>query len=95
MIILCDILPFHDLHQNEFVPLYRRIAARKLIFFFGRNGSLRIKDLVASQTVLAELGELRIENQTEDQLLGSWFSLQVSPRLLSVAEHHASQMPKV
>ena len=63
--------------QEAFAPLYRRISARKLIFFHGHNGVLRIKDLVGSQTLMAELCELRIPDQTEDQLLGSWFSLQV------------------
>ncbi len=63
--------------QPSFLPLYRRIAARKLLFFHGHNGSLRIKDLVASQALMSELSELRIPDQSDDQLLGSWFSLQV------------------
>ena len=63
--------------QEAFAPLYRRIAARKLLFFHAHNGVMRIRDLVSSQALMAELSELRIPDQTEEQLLGSWFSLQV------------------
>ena len=62
--------------QAAFVPNYKRIAARKLLFFHGKNGSVRIKDLVNSQ-VLQELMEMKMSNLQDNQLMGNWFSHQV------------------
>ena len=66
--------PLPSLHGV--VPNYKRIAARKLLFFHGKNGSVRIKDLVNSQ-VLQELMEMKMSNLQDNQLMGNWFSHQV------------------
>jgi Ca2+-binding EF-hand superfamily protein len=62
------------------LPLYKKIAARKLMLFHGHNNSVRIRELLSSQT-LGELSDLKIPGQTEEQLLGSWFSLQSTMRV--------------
>ncbi|KAG1658634.1 hypothetical protein FOA52_007568 [Chlamydomonas sp. UWO 241] len=73
-------VPALEAMPPDFMPLYRKIAARKLMFFHGHNGSVRIRDLLSSHT-LGELSDLKIPNQTEDQMLGTWFSLQSTMRV--------------
>ena len=65
---------------DSFMPLYKKIAARKLMLFHGHNNTVRIRELLSSQ-MLGELSDLKIPGQTEEQLLGSWFSLQSTQRV--------------
>lgn len=43
---------------------------------------VRIKELLSSHT-LGELSDLKIPNQSDEQLLGTWFSLQSTMRVHS------------
>ncbi|EFJ50385.1 hypothetical protein VOLCADRAFT_88941 [Volvox carteri f. nagariensis] len=62
--------------QPDFLDHYGRIAVRKLLFFHGKNGCVRIRDLVNS-IVLQELNELKNNQLQEHQLISNWFSIQV------------------
>ncbi|GIL55563.1 hypothetical protein Vafri_11019 [Volvox africanus] len=66
--------------QPDFMDHYGRIAVRKLLFFHGKNGSIRIRDLVNS-IVLQELNELKNTQMQEHQLISNWFSIQSTQRV--------------
>ncbi|PNH11580.1 Serine/threonine-protein phosphatase 2A regulatory subunit B'' subunit gamma [Tetrabaena socialis] len=66
--------------QPSFLEHYGRIAVRKLLFFHGKNGSVRIRDLVNS-IVLQELNELKNNQLQEHQLISNWFSFQSTQRV--------------
>ncbi|GFR48241.1 hypothetical protein Agub_g10103 [Astrephomene gubernaculifera] len=66
--------------QPSFLEHYGRIAVRKLLFFHGKNGCVRIKDLVNS-IVLQELNELKHSQLQEHQLISNWFSVQSTQRV--------------
>eukprot|EP00798_Chlamydomonas_sp_ICE-L_P016976 gene16976-23247_t len=68
--------------EASFLPHYTRIAARKFMFFHGKNGKVRIKELVNSP-ILRELMELKMADVRESQLLSNWFSVQSSRRVHS------------
>lgn len=73
-------VPSLDEMPESFMPLYKKISARKLMLFHGHNNAVRIRELLSSQT-LGELSDLKIPGQSEEQLLGSWFSLQSTMRV--------------
>mmetsp|Transcript_7778 Transcript_7778/g.15185 ORF Transcript_7778/g.15185 Transcript_7778/m.15185 type:complete len:456 (-) Transcript_7778:150-1517(-) len=64
----------------SFIPHYKRIAMRKLLFFHGHNGMVKIKDLEGS-FVLQELLDLKYLSPYDDNLVSNWFSLQSTQRL--------------
>lgn len=66
--------------QPSFLDHYGRIAVRKLLFFHGKNGSIRTRDLVNS-IVLQELNELKNNQLQEAQLISNWFSFQSTQRV--------------
>ncbi|KAG2425387.1 hypothetical protein HXX76_013801 [Chlamydomonas incerta] len=66
--------------QPSFLKDYGRIAVRKLLFFHGKNGAVRIRDLVNS-IVLQELNELKNNQLQEHQLISNWFSFQSTQRV--------------
>lgn len=60
-------VPSLDEMPDSFLPLYKKIAARKLMLFHGHNNSVRIRELLSSQ-MLGELSDLKIPGQTEEQV---------------------------
>ncbi|KXZ55064.1 hypothetical protein GPECTOR_3g221 [Gonium pectorale] len=66
--------------QAPFLEHYGRIAVRKLMFFHGKNGCVRIRDLVNS-VVLQELNDLKNNQLQEHQLISNWFSIQSTQRV--------------
>lgn len=51
-------------------------------FSHNSMSQVRIKELLSSHT-LGELSDLKIPNQSDEQLLGTWFSLQSTMRVHS------------
>lgn len=65
--------------QPSFLQHYKKIAVRKILFFHGRNGSVRVRDLAVS-SVMGELMELKTAPDPasgDTALMANWFSLQV------------------
>ncbi|KAJ9519895.1 hypothetical protein QJQ45_014622, partial [Haematococcus lacustris] len=67
--------------QPSFLQHYCNIAARKIMFFHGKNGSVKIKELLTSP-LMKELLDLREPDPCDPRdLLANWFSLQSTTRV--------------
>lgn len=67
------------------VDTYAQIAARKFLFFLGKNGKVKIRDIVMS-SMWYELMELRVEADLEQPQEG-WFSKGNAERLRNIFFH--------
>ncbi|KAL3144696.1 hypothetical protein ABBQ38_001822 [Trebouxia sp. C0009 RCD-2024] len=73
------------LDQSMAIDTYAQMAARKFLFFLGKQGKVRIRDIVMSP-MWYELMELRVEADPQ-QAQESWFSRATAERMRNTFFH--------